>query len=113
MKKGFVYILECSDGTFYTGSTKDLSVRLDQHHNGFGANYTKRRLPVKLIYSEMFTTISEAFYKEKQIQGWSRKKKIALIENKIEKLPDYSACKNDSHYKNKKGFDSAQPPENK
>lgn len=101
MEKGIVYILECSDGTFYTGSTKDLNLRLSQHQNGFGAKYTGRRLPVKLVYSEVFTTISEAFYKEKQIQGWSRNKKLALINDKIEQLPEYSKCKNETHYQNK------------
>ncbi|WP_456377585.1 GIY-YIG nuclease family protein [Lutibacter sp.] len=101
MKKGFVYILECCDGTFYTGSTKDLELRLDQHKNGIGAKYTARRLPVKLLYSEEFTTISEAFYREKQIQGWSRIKKEALIKNKMESLPKFSECKNETHYSNK------------
>jgi putative endonuclease len=50
MKIGYVYILECSDGTFYTGSTIDLDKRVEQHQNGFGANHTKKRLPVELIY---------------------------------------------------------------
>jgi len=102
MEKGSVYILECCDGTFYTGSTKDLKTRLDQHHSGHGANYTARRLPVKLLYCEEFTTIFEAFNKEKQIQGWSRKKKEALIKNKIESLPKLSECNNETHYSNKK-----------
>ena len=98
MKKGFVYILECSDGTFYTGSTIDLEIRLTQHHNGIGANYTAKRLPVKLLYFQEFTTISEAFYKEKQIQGWGRKKKLALINNKLGNLSKYSKCINETHF---------------
>lgn len=102
MKKGFVYILECSDGTFYTGSTNNLELRLAQHQNSVGAKYTAKRLPVNLIYVEEFTTISEAFYKEKQIQGWSRKKKLTLIKNKMEDLPKFSKCKNEIHFKNKK-----------
>jgi len=102
MEKGFVYILECCDGTFYTGSAKDLELRLNQHKNGIGAKYTARRLPVKLLYSEEFTTISDVFYKEKQIQGWSRIKKEALIKNKLEYLPKFSECKNETHYSNKK-----------
>ena len=102
MKKGFVYILECSDGTYYTGSTKDLELRLNQHQNGIGAKYTARRLPVTLIYFEEFSTISEAFYREKQIQGWSRKKKLTLINNKIKYLPKFSECKNETHFSNKK-----------
>ena len=87
MSKGFTYILECSDKSFYTGSTNNLEKRLWEHNNGLGANYTKRRLPVKLVYYEEYNRIDEAFYREKQIQGWSRKKKIALIEGKPELLP--------------------------
>ncbi len=82
-----MYILECSDGSYYTGSTKDLERRLWEHQNMLGANYTKKRLPVKLVYHEEYSRIDEAFYREKQVQGWSRKKKEALIEGKPELLP--------------------------
>lgn len=77
--KGYIYILECSDGSYYTGSTIDLERRLEQHQNGEGANYTAKRLPVKLIYYEEYDRIDQAFYREKQVQGWSRKKKEALM----------------------------------
>ena len=87
LSKGFTYILECADRTFYTGSTKDLEKRIWQHNNGIGANYTKTRLPVELIYYEEYTRVDKVFYREKQIQGWSRKKKLALIEGKPELLP--------------------------
>jgi len=87
MSKGFTYILECSDKSFYTGSTNDLEKRLWEHNNGLGANYTKRRLPVKLVYYEEYKRIDVAFYREKQIQGWGRKKKLALIDGKPELLP--------------------------
>jgi putative endonuclease len=87
MSRGFTYILECADGSFYTGSTKDLEKRLWEHNNGIGANYTKKRLPVELVYYEEYSRIDEAFYREKQIQGWSRRKKFALIEGKTELLP--------------------------
>ncbi|WP_250149199.1 GIY-YIG nuclease family protein [Flagellimonas sp. 389] len=97
--KGFVYILECSDGSYYTGSTKDLDKRLVEHQEGKGANHTKKRLPVKLIYVEEYMRIDSAFYREKQIQGWSRAKKEALIKGKVETLSGLSECKNDSHYK--------------
>ncbi len=86
MSKGYMYILECSDGTYYTGSTKYLEKRLKQHQAGEGANYTAKRLPVKLIYYEEFDRIDHAFYREKQIQGWSRKKKQALIKGEGELL---------------------------
>lgn len=85
--KGFMYILLCSDGTYYTGSTKDIEKRINEHMMGYGAVYTKERLPVKLLYYEEFQRIDEAFNREKQVQGWSRKKKEALISGNAELLP--------------------------
>lgn len=87
---GWMYILECSDGSYYVGSTNNLELRLMQHQNGEGSIYTKTRLPVKLVYFEEFRRIDEAFYREKQVQGWGRKKKEALINAELEKLPEYS-----------------------
>ena len=75
MSKGYMYILKCADGSFYTGSTKYLQLRIQQHQNGEGANYTEKRRPVKLVYFEEFCRIDKAFYREKQVQGWSHKKK--------------------------------------
>ena len=85
---GFMYILKCSDGSYYTGSTVNLEIRFHQHQQGEGANYTKKRLPVELIYFEEYSRIDEAFYREKQVQHWSRKKKEALIEGKYSYLPE-------------------------
>ena len=82
-----MYILLCSDGSYYTGSTNDLERRLHEHQNGEGANHTKKRLPVKLLYYEEYDRIDEAFYREKQVQGWSRRKKEALINGTPELLP--------------------------
>lgn len=87
MSKGWMYILECSDGSFYTGSTNNLKLRIEQHQKGEGANHTKKRLPVTLVYYEEYSRIDEAFYREKQVQGWSRQKKKALIEGKPQLLP--------------------------
>lgn len=70
-----MYILKCADGSYYTGSTIDLEKRLWQHQNGEGANYTKKHLPVELVYLEEFSTIETAYEREKQIQKWTRKKK--------------------------------------
>ena len=95
MKKGFVYILQCSDNSYYTGSTTNVRLRVQQHQNGLGANYTKKRLPVKLIYFEEFTRIDLAFSREKQIQGWSRKKKEALIHRLENELPKLSKAYRD------------------
>ena len=81
-----MYILKCSDGTYYTGSTKYIDIRIKQHNEGRGANYTKKRLPVELIYYEEYDRIDHAFYREKQIQNWSRKKKEALMEGKLNEI---------------------------
>lgn len=89
-----MYILECFGGGFYTGSTKDLQRRLAQHQAGEGANYTKKHLPVKLVYYEEYPRIDTAFYREKQIQGWSHKKKEALIKGDIDTLKQLSVCRN-------------------
>ena len=88
--KGYMYILLCANGNFYTGSTNDLEARIKQHQNGEGANFTKKHLPVELVYFEEFARIDEAFNREKQVQGWSRKKKEALINQQYEKLPELS-----------------------
>jgi len=87
MSEGYMYILECADGSFYTGSTKNLERRLWEHQNLLGANHTRKRLPVKLVYYEEYSRIDDAFYREKQVQGWSRRKKEALIKGEPELLP--------------------------
>ena len=94
----FLYILLCSNGTYYTGSTTNLELRLEQHQAGQGANHTRKYLPVKLVYYEEFDRIDEAFYREKQIQGWSKEKKEALIEKRYEDLYKLAECQNRSHY---------------
>ncbi|HMP98458.1 MAG TPA: GIY-YIG nuclease family protein [Cyclobacteriaceae bacterium] len=103
--KGWMYILECADGSFYTGSTNNLDLRLAQHQKGEGANHTKNRLPVKLVYYEEFARIDLAFKREKQIQGWSRKKKEALIKGMPEELKRLAACMNETHFRNFKKKD--------
>ena len=75
----WVYILECADSSYYTGCTIDLQRRVAQHQSGFYEGYTSDRLPVKLIWSEEFQDVRDAINAEKQIKGWSRKKKEALI----------------------------------
>ena len=102
MSKGWMYILECADGSYYTGSTNNLELRLAQHQAGEGANHTQKRLPVKLVYFEAFQRVDEAFYREKQVQGWSRKKKEALINGLPQELHQLAACLNQTshvHYK--------------
>ncbi|MFM9027261.1 MAG: GIY-YIG nuclease family protein [Bacteroidota bacterium] len=101
MAKGYMYILECANGTYYTGSTKNLKRRLIQHQKGEGSNYTRKHGPVKLVYFEEFQRIDHAFYREKQIQRWSRYKKAALIKGDFEKIHHLAECRNDSHSKPK------------
>lgn len=93
--KAYMYILLCADGSYYTGSTRDLELRLQQHQSGEGANHTRKRLPVKLVYYEEYSRIDEAFHREKQVQGWSRKKKEALIKGDFESLPGLSMAYRD------------------
>ena len=83
----WMYILECCDDSYYVGSTKELKRRLSQHHAGIGANYTSKRLPVKLVYCEEDDRIDDAFYREKQVQGWRRAKREALINGDPQLLP--------------------------
>jgi len=88
--KGYMYILQCADGSLYTGSTKDLNKRIEKHTTGEGANHTKKHGPCKLLYFEEFTRIDQAFYREKQIQKWSKRKKLALIEGNQELIRELS-----------------------
>jgi putative endonuclease len=83
----WMYILECSDGTYYVGSTKDLEYRVSEHQEGKGAKYTSRRLPVKLVYSEEYERVIDAYAREKQVQNWNRAKRKALINGDKELLP--------------------------
>lgn len=83
----WMYILECADGSYYVGSTKNLDRRLWEHQSGLGASYTSRRLPVKLVYSEEYERVADAFDREKQVQNWSRAKREALIQGEYDNLP--------------------------
>jgi putative endonuclease len=84
----FVYILECSDGSYYTGSTDDIQKRLWQHQQGVEASsYTYSRRPVKLAWtSEETHHYYDALRWERQIKGWSRKKKQALIRGDLNSI---------------------------
>ena len=80
----YTYIVECKDGTLYTGWTNNLEKRLRAHNEGKGAKYTKSRRPVTLVYQESFDTKEEAMRREYAIKRLSRKKKMELIERKLE-----------------------------
>jgi len=75
----WTYILLCSDGRYYTGHTDDLERRIAQHQHGGFCDFTSRRRPVTLVWSEHFANITDAISVERQIKGWSRDKKEALI----------------------------------
>ncbi len=76
----FVYILECADGTYYTGYTTDLGKRLGTHNSGKGAKYTRARLPVAMVFSEAYATKSEALRREIEIKRMTRREKRELVE---------------------------------
>jgi predicted GIY-YIG superfamily endonuclease len=89
----WMYILECVVGSYYVGSTNDLDRRLLAHQEGRGAGYTTRQLPVKLVYTEEYHHVAEAFEREKQIQNWSRARREALINGNRESLPKFAKKK--------------------
>ena len=101
MEKAWVYILRCCDGSYYTGKTQNLELRIAQHQNGTYKGYTSKRRPVELVYAQGFPTYIEAIRAEHQIKGWSRAKKEALIRDDFELLHDLSTCRNTSHYTNR------------
>ena len=75
----YIYILLCSDNSFYIGYTKDLKARIKNHNNKSGSFYLRSKLPVKLVYYEEYRTKEEAIQRETQLKKWSRQKKINLI----------------------------------
>jgi putative endonuclease len=93
MRDFFVYIVKCSDNSYYTGFTSNLEQRINEHNNGKYNGYTSKRLPVTLVYSNRFNNADDAIRAEKQIKGWSRGKKEALIKGDFEKLKELSRSK--------------------
>ncbi|GGB22650.1 hypothetical protein GCM10011492_10570 [Flexivirga endophytica] len=90
----WTYILRCGDGSYYVGSTKDLDLRMAQHATGAGGDYTRKRLPVELVWSREAEHIREAYELEKKVQGWSRAKREALIAGRFDLLPGLSKKRN-------------------
>ena len=89
-----IYIVECKDWSYYVGITNDLERRLWEHNTGYDEScYTYSRRPVELKYFEVFTDVSQAIAREKQIKGWSRKKKQALIAQNFDKLKELAKSK--------------------
>ena len=103
MKELIVYILECSDKSYYVGITNNIEKRVHEHNIGLNVSantYSKR--PVTLIWSNKFTSELESIKWEKKIKGWNRKKKEALVNGDYELLSKLSECKNETNYKNYK-----------
>jgi predicted GIY-YIG superfamily endonuclease len=86
----WVYLLRCADGSYYTGSTRNLNGRLEQHASGLGSVYTSSRLPIELVWCQEYESVADAYAIEKKIQGWSRVKREALIEGRFDLLPGLS-----------------------
>ncbi|XOV69391.1 MAG: GIY-YIG nuclease family protein [Fluviicola sp.] len=90
-------ILRCEGDKLYVGSTKNINRRFEQHKKRAGANFTKKFPPEEIVYLEEHKRIDHAFYREKQIQRWSRGKKEALIRNDSNQLNLLATCQNESH----------------
>lgn len=85
----FVYILKCKDGFYYVGITNDLCRRVDEHNQGLDKKcFTFSRRPVELLWSQAYSDYMQCIRVEKQLKGWSRKKKEALIEGDMDRLQE-------------------------
>ncbi|MBM4168523.1 MAG: GIY-YIG nuclease family protein [Ignavibacteria bacterium] len=102
MRRGWVYILLCSDGSYYTGCTSNLEKRINEHSLGVFGGYTSSRRPVELVFSEEFNDIRDAIAAERRIKGWTRRKKSALINRDFALLHELAACRNKNHFSNRK-----------
>ena len=90
----YVYIVECSEGLYYTGVTNNLERRIAEHNEGIDTNcFTFKRRPVNLKYSQHFQNIKNAIAWEKQVKGWSQKKKEALFDNNFEVIKQLAKSK--------------------
>ena len=88
----YVYIIECSDKSLYTGITSNIEHRIKDHNSGKGCRYTRSRLPVKLVYTEICRTKSQVLKREAQLKKWTRVKKNALIKQNYKRLKRLSRC---------------------
>lgn len=101
MKRYYVYILKCADNSYYTGFTNDIERRLNEHNYGINKeSYTHNRRPLELVFCTEFNDVNQAISFEKQVKGWSRKKKEAIIKDEWEDLKKLSECLNETTHKN-------------
>jgi predicted GIY-YIG superfamily endonuclease len=82
-KDWFCYMVRCSDGSLYVGIANDVAERVKRHNWGVGPEFTARRRPVELVWSERFDGSSSARVREKELKGWTRSKKLALIQRAV------------------------------
>lgn len=100
LKYLYVYILKCSDNTYYTGITNNPEKRIAEHNVGINkTSYTYTRRPVEMVYCERFTDYNLAIKWEKRIKDWNRKKKDALINENWSQLKIEAECKNETSHK--------------
>ena len=106
----WLYVLTCVDGSFYVGTTRgSVDARLNEHNAGISPRaYTFHRRPVTLAYAEHFPVITDAIASERQIKGWSRAKKLALIEGRWSDLPQLSQRRTPSEYPSRRAFGAPQ-----
>ena len=88
MKRSWVYILECSDGSYYTGCTTNIEKRISEHQLGVYPGYTSRRRPVKLLWSQEFSNIQDAIAVERMVKKWTREKKEAFMREDFSSLKE-------------------------
>ena len=101
MKTMYVYILLCSDDSYYTGVTNNLEKRFEQHKQGIDKLcYTYKRRPLTIVFYEIFNSPIKAIEFEKKLKGWTRAKKKALIEGRWDDLKEFAECKNETNFKN-------------
>ena len=101
MKLYYVSILKCSDNSYYTGITNNIDRRLNEHTCGLNKEcYTFNKRPLDLVFCTEFNDVNQAIAFEKQVKGWSRKKKEAIINNKWEDLKTLSKCVNETTHEN-------------
>ncbi|MGZ4053719.1 MAG: GIY-YIG nuclease family protein [Bacteroidia bacterium] len=96
----YVYILKCSDDSYYVGVTNNLEMRFEQHVQGVIKNcYTYKRRPLEIVFYEIFNGPISPIAFEKKLKGWSKAKKTALINNNWSRLKELSECKNETNFK--------------
>ena len=101
MKRYYVYILKCSDNSYYTGFTNNIDRRFDEHNYGVNKEcYTYNKRPLELVVCTEFNDVNQAIAFEKQVKGWSRKKKEAIINDNWDDLKKLSECLNETNYNN-------------